>query len=1013
MADDARVDELLKVLLDSGGTPEELCRSCPELLASVRARWQQLRALQAEVGALFPESPSLDRVNPNATRPHAPPTTDLPDIRGYAVQELLGHGGMGVVYKAWHLRLQRTVAVKMLLAGAYAQPQELERFLREAETVAGLSHPNIVQVHEAGDVVGRPYFTMEFVEGGSLAQKLAGTPQPARQAAALVAKVAEAVHAAHRRGIVHRDLKPGNILLTADGTPKLTDFGLARRLEGPAGLTQSGVPVGTPSYMAPEQAEGKARAVGPAADTYALGAILYELLTGGPPFRAETAAETLRQVVFQDPVPPSRLNAALPRDVETICLKCLHKEPERRYVSAAALADDLRRFLQGEAIRARPEGRLERFARWARRRPALVSGLTAAVLLTTALVGAGLWVRAERAATERAQEQLARLDQARRDQEFVARLDAIRLNRAAVIRGRFDIAANRARAGQKYEVAFRDAGFGEVGDDPAVVAATVEASNLRGALLAALDDRAICATDEADEPRRWLLEVARRADPDPTGSCNRLRDPEAWKNPAVLTELTGTAPVKGQPVQLLVALGERLRDTGGDATSFLLRVQREHPHDFWANLTLGDTLREKNPGEAVRYYQAALAVRPGAAVVHNNLGLVMAAQDRVEEAISHYQKAFEIDPDFGLPHYHLGLSLRPLGRVDEAIDHFLRAVQIDPEFGLAHYNLGLALRTKGEVDEAIDHHLQALRIEPGWAAVYGNLALALADKGQLDEAIDRYQQALRLEPGYTAAHNDLGLALADKGRWDEAIKHHQEALRLDATDGYAYWAMGRALLAQGRFREALAATRRSLDLLPQSHPQRAQCLEQSERCDSLLALEGRLPAVLQGKEKPTGAAECLRFADLCRVKKQFAAAARLYAEAFAAAPPLAEGLHTADRYHAACAAAVAGSGRGDDASKLSEAEPRRWRRQAREWLQADLTLWVKKLETGPVADRVLMRKTLRQWRADPDLAGLREPSALETLSADERQECLALWQSVASLLDRAEAMAANHKGAEQ
>src|SRR5262245_6919723 len=206
---------------------------------------------------------------------------------------------MGVVYRAWHHRLQRPVAVKMLLAGAYAQPQELERFLREAQTVAGLRHANIVQVHEAGDVDGRPYFTMEFVEGGSLAQKLAGTPRPARQAAALVAAVAEAVHTAHQRGVVHRDLKPANVLLTADGTPKLTDFGLARQLEGAAGLTQSGAPVGTPSYMAPEQAEGKSRDIGPMVDVYALGAILYELLTGRPPFRAETAAETTRQVASE------------------------------------------------------------------------------------------------------------------------------------------------------------------------------------------------------------------------------------------------------------------------------------------------------------------------------------------------------------------------------------------------------------------------------------------------------------------------------------------------------------------------------------------------------------------------------------------------------------------------------------------------------------------------------------------------------------------------------------------
>jgi serine/threonine-protein kinase len=366
MAHDARVDELLRELLDSGATPEEVCRDCPELLTPVRAGWHKLRAVQAQLGVLFPESPSVDRANSNVTRFPALPTTELPQILGHEVQELLGYGGVGVVYKAWHLRLHRPVAVKMLLAGAYAQPRELERFVREAETVAALRHPNIVQVHEAGDVDGRPYFTMEFVEGGSLAQKMVGTLQPARQAAALVAKVAEAVHMAHQRGIVHRDLKPGNILLTADGTPKLSDFGLARRLKGTAGLTQTGVPVGTPSYMAPEQAQGEAHDVGPAADTYALGAILYELLTGQPPLRAKTVAATLQLVLTEDSVPPSRLNPQVRRDLETICLKCLQKEPEQRYASAAALAEDLRRFLADEPVLARRVGWTEHAWRWYR-----------------------------------------------------------------------------------------------------------------------------------------------------------------------------------------------------------------------------------------------------------------------------------------------------------------------------------------------------------------------------------------------------------------------------------------------------------------------------------------------------------------------------------------------------------------------------------------------------------------------------------------------------------------------
>src|SRR5262249_3105913 len=293
-------------------------------------------------------------------------------------------GGMGVVYKAWHRRLNRAVALKMLLAGPFARPEELERFLRESEAVAGLRHANIVLVYEAGDVDGRPYFTMEFVEGGSLAQQLRGTPQPAHRAASMVATLAEALQAAHESGIVHRDLKPANILLSADGTPKVTDFGVARRLEGGGGLTLTGIPVGTPSYMAPEQGRGDGNAIGPATDVYALGAILYELLTGRPPFRAETAAATLQQVLTEDPVPPARLNPRVPRDLDTICLKCLEKDPRRRYASAAALAEDLQRFQRNEPIVARPVGPMECALRWTQRHP------TGAALVATALALVGL-----------------------------------------------------------------------------------------------------------------------------------------------------------------------------------------------------------------------------------------------------------------------------------------------------------------------------------------------------------------------------------------------------------------------------------------------------------------------------------------------------------------------------------------------------------------------------------------------------------------------------------------------
>ena len=337
MADDPRVQQLLDQLLDSHAAPEAVCGSHPELLPVVRNRWRQMRRLRADLDVLFP--PSDDRT------PYPSEDTGLPRILGYEVEAVLGRGGMGVVFRARHLRLNRPVAVKTVLDGGYAGPRARERFQREAEAVAALRHPNVVQVYDVGEEGGRPYLAMELVEGGNLAQKLAGTPQPARPAAALVATLAGAVQAAHDAGIVHRDLKPANILLAAGCTPKISDFGLARRLEGGAGLTQSGVPVGTPSYMAPEQARGQTNAVGPAADVYALGAILYECLTGRPPFRAATAAETIQQVISQEPAPPSRLNDKVPRDLDTICLKCLYKEPDRRYATADELVKVLEQAL--------------------------------------------------------------------------------------------------------------------------------------------------------------------------------------------------------------------------------------------------------------------------------------------------------------------------------------------------------------------------------------------------------------------------------------------------------------------------------------------------------------------------------------------------------------------------------------------------------------------------------------------------------------------------------------------
>lgn len=352
--------------------PEQLCADCPQHIDELRRRIRSVLAMEQVMG--------VTEHDPRRTMP-APADShideQLPRIPGYEILRIIEQGGMGVVYEAQQLKPRRIVAIKMI-SGARLRPKAIARFRAEAEAAARLQHPNFVQVFQVDEVNGRPFFSMEYVAGGSLADLLLREPLPARRAAELVETLARAVHAAHERGIVHRDLKPSNVMLADDGTPKIADFGLAKRLDDDSGHTQSGEILGTPSYMAPEQAEGKKDEIGPRTDVYALGAILYELLAGKPPFKGSTPLESLRQVVNREPTAPSHFKASAPRDLEAICLKCLEKSPDHRYPSAQALADDLRRFLDGQPVTARRIGPVQRAWKTMRRHP---QGVALAVTL--------------------------------------------------------------------------------------------------------------------------------------------------------------------------------------------------------------------------------------------------------------------------------------------------------------------------------------------------------------------------------------------------------------------------------------------------------------------------------------------------------------------------------------------------------------------------------------------------------------------------------------------------------
>jgi eukaryotic-like serine/threonine-protein kinase len=312
----------------------------------------------------------------------------------------LGRGGMGVVYKARHRRLNRLVALKMI-RGSYVDEVQIARFKIEAEAVAALRHPNILQIYDIGEHNGYPYVALELLEGGSLIGRLMGTVPPPKQAAEWMVPLVLAMDAAHQAGIVHRDLKSANILFSADGIPKITDFGLAKRLEADEGQTHTGQIMGTPSYMAPEQARGDTKLAGPPADIYALGAMLYEMLTGRPPFKGVSAMDTVKQVIEQDPVSPSRVQYHVPRDLETICMKCLQKEPRKRYATAKDMADDLSRYLRGEPIKARRTPPIERAVKWTKRRPAKATALAFVTLGLLGTLAFGAWYWNQQRALER------------------------------------------------------------------------------------------------------------------------------------------------------------------------------------------------------------------------------------------------------------------------------------------------------------------------------------------------------------------------------------------------------------------------------------------------------------------------------------------------------------------------------------------------------------------------------------------------------------------------------------
>lgn len=771
--DEQRLVELIECMVDSNTTPEQACMACPELLPMVQERWRLIRKIEAEIDAIFPPEQQGRHVA-------KPPRIDgdFPGIPGYHILDVLGHGGMGVVYKALHQKLNRVVALKMLLSGRYSSEHERKRFAREAKAVAQLKHSNLVQVFHIGEVDGCPYFTMEFIPGPSLAKKLAGAPQPPRFASQTAAMLALAIHAAHEGGVIHRDLKPSNVLLCADGSPKIADFGLARYLESGPDITRSDARVGTPCYMSPEQVTNRPGTVGPLGDLYALGAILYEMLTGRPPFRGETAADTERQILTDDPIPPSRLNSKVPRDLENICLKCLQKDPKRRYANCAALAEDLHCYERGEPVSARAVGRIAKTAKWIRRRPAQAALIAGGIAVAVASIGGAFWLvsaSAERSrvvdgdlreasareesgswsqvrtALVRARIELGshgpkslrdRLETHERDLALVAHLDQLQLNYSRSYQG----ALNIDHSFQDFAHALRNAGLGSLDDDPVLVALRIQQSPVRIPLLNAL------YLELVRTPRRWLLEVARQADPDPTGWRDRALDPSVWNQPAELKQLLDTVKVEKQPAMLLLAMSIRCASWGDKPGSFLKKLQAQYPDDFWINLELGQFCLEQNQiADAIRYLQAAVSIRPAAAIAEDNLAMALVRDGKRQEGIEHYRNEIRLDPTHAVAHSNLSVFLGQSGNHAEALDEAKRAVALEPNDAWFHTVLGACYRANGQKADALVEYERAISIEPQKEAAFEGLNACLDQPLYAEQRRAKWEILLDANPPQYAA----------------------------------------------------------------------------------------------------------------------------------------------------------------------------------------------------------------------------------------------------------------------
>jgi serine/threonine-protein kinase len=825
----------------------------------------------------------------------------------YTLARLHARGGVGQVWVAQDTDLEREVALKELSPSGAIDPTLVSRFLEEAKITGQLEHPNIVPVYElarpAGSGTG-PFYTMRFVRGRTLAAAIkdyharrqagqTGTLE-LRELLGQFLAICNALAYAHSRGVLHRDLKPSNVVLGSYGEVIVLDWGLAK-IKGTAEPRPSLVPVsvnkessrdgtvqgqviGTPSYMPPEQAEGRLDLVDERSDVYGLGAILYEILTGRPPFDGMDTVSILTQVVGDPLVAPRRQVPATPRPLDAICCKALAKKPTGRYASVKALAEDVQRWLADEPVTAYREPLVMRLGRRARRHRTLVAASVAAAMMALVFGGPALvwWQRDQArrregaettlarvndllaesrwadagAALEQAEERLGnagsgdlprRIDRAKKDLNLANRLDKLRMARWA----QSGPTSNDVGTDSEYETAFAEAGLSVFGHEPGATADKVTRSSIRDTLLAALDDWALGAPEDR---RARIFEVARRADPDPWR--DRLRDPTLWRDKSSLAPLAAAVPAEHITVGLAAAVGGHLALTG-EGEKVLRAAQALRPGDFWLNrLLCRVAYLHGNPAQAEAYARVALAARPDSADANDALGVMLVQQRKLDQALPYFRNAVHLEPRYKLGYINLAKCLQLLGNIDEAVATLRKLQEFDPgnrvvanqlpslagrrgELGDteaqyrktlevngpsagAHVGLGAVLHRQGREEEAIAEFNKAIQLEPGFPLAHLNLGFALDDVGRPDEAAAHYRKALQLLPNPSPARVNLAIHQARRGRYGPAVDIFQQVIKLAPGSTGAYANLANVLLRQGKTEESLAACQKAVELHPQS-----------------------------------------------------------------------------------------------------------------------------------------------------------------------------------------------------